>query len=190
MSVLAPPLANLAEAPEKAVIARRAQLAQARHAAAAAACKAVVALAVVVAVFSCLFGLAVVQGSGMQPTSGDGDLALTFRMPGQLAANDVVAYCDQSGNQLVGRVVALPGNTVEVTAEGVLRVNGTAQPSTTGETTQPVQGGPAYPLVLGEDEYFILGDSRLRATDSRTVGPVGINEVEGKVIALLRLRGI
>lgn len=190
MRALSSPLASLASAPEAAVIARRVQLAEARHAAGAAACKAAVAFAVAAVVFTSVFGLAVMQGSGMEPTSGDGDLALTFRLVDQLVAQDVVVYRSQSGKQLVGRVAAQPGDTVEVTEEGNLKVNGTVQPSITGETTQPVQGGPAYPLVLGEGEYFILGDSRLRATDSRTVGPVGINEVEGKVIALLRLRGI
>ena len=126
----------------------------------------------------------------MEPTSGDGDVALFDRLNRDIAADDVLVYRSGEGEQLVGRVVALPGDTVEVTDDGTFEVNGSAQPSPTGEVTQPGEDGPTYPLTLGDNEYFVLGDSRLQAVDSREVGTVGINEVEGKVIALLRLRGI
>ena len=127
----------------------------------------------------------------MDPTMGDGDAVLYFRPMGSLAADDIVVYRGDSGEQQIGRVVALPGDAVEVTREGALMINGSEQPPvSTGVVTLPSDGGPSYPLTLGEGEYFVLGDGRTRAVDSRQLGPIGVNEVEGKVIALLRLRGI
>lgn len=150
----------------------------------------VVAVAVVLwAVCTWIFGVATVQGNGMEPTAGDGDIAFFYRLVGELEADDVVVYESDSGQQ-VGRVVALPGDTVEVTDEGLLLVNGTTQPSLTGEATLPGNSGIEYPLVLGENEYFVLGDGRTQAVDSREVGVLAIGEVQGKVVALLRLRSI
>ena len=126
----------------------------------------------------------------MSPASGDGDVALTYRLEQAYSANDVIVYRAQSGQQLIGRVVALPGDVVEVTEDGTFKVNGNAQPSLNGQSTAPAESGPAYPLALGEGQYFVLGDDRMQAVDSREVGAIGINVVEGKVVALLRLRGI
>lgn len=149
-----------------------------------------VAFTVVCALFAGVFGLVIVRGDGMTPTSGDGDVALTSRTDRNLVANDLVVYRSTSGQQLVGRVVAQPGDTVEVTNDGEFKVNGATQPSKAGGKTEPVESGPTYPLTLGDGEYFVLGDNRASAVDSRAVGPVGISGVEGKVIALLRLRAI
>ena len=135
-----------------------------------------------------VFGLAIVRGGGMSPASGDGDVALTYRLEQAYSANDVIVYRPQSGQQLIGRVVALPGD--EVTEDGTFKVNGSAQPSSNGQSTAPAESGPAYPLTLGEGQYFVLGDDRMQAVDSREVGAIGINVVEGKVVALLRVRGI
>ena len=126
----------------------------------------------------------------MSPASGDGDVALMYRLEQAYSANDVIVYRAQSGQQLIGRVVALPGDMVEITEDGAFKVNGNAQPWSNGQSTAPAESGPAYPLTLGEGQYFVLGDDRMQAVDSREVGAIGINVVEGKVVALLRLRGI
>ena len=46
----------------------------------------------------------------------------------------------------------------------------------------------AYPLILGEKEYFILGDNRMQAFDSRfsAIGAVPKKEIIGKLVLILR----
>lgn len=151
--------------------------------------KVLIALGVLLALGTWVFGVYRVTGNAMKPTAGDGDLALTYRVFGGLEADDVVVY-RVGQTEAMGRVVAQPGDTVEVTSDGVFKVNGAAQPSLTGASTPQSGDALSYPLTLGEGQYFVLADARGNATDSRELGVIGNNEVEGKVVALLRLRQI
>lgn len=43
-----------------------------------------------------------------------------------------------------------------------------------------------YPLILSEEEYFILCDYREQAEDSRYFGAVAGEAIKGKVLAVIR----
>ena len=133
-----------------------------------------------------VFGLAVVRGDSMSPTLREGDLALFLRIVPRYQAGDVVLV-EQDGEELVKRVVALPGQTVDIDgAAGTLLVDGTPlnEPYLT-ERTEPKEG-ISYPLTLGADEYFVLGDHRENSRDSRNYGPVAGARLDGKLLLLLR----
>ena len=57
------------------------------------------------------------------------------------------------------------------------------------DTTQ-FKDGVDFPITVGEGQVFILGDNRPQASDSRTFGCIDLNDVKGKVIAVIRTRGI
>ena len=89
--------------------------------------------------------------------------------------------------RFVCRVVAGPGDTVEITEEHGLTVNG--QPVTETDidgTTLPYDGYITYPVTLGDGAYFVLSDSRNGGVDSRIFGPVTRDEIQGIVITMLR----
>lgn len=173
------------------VIRRRQARAETRKAVGSALVRLAVFSALAAAVFTWIFGILLVRGSAMAPTMGDGDVALFSRLPRQLSTGDVIVYELPTGELAAGRVVAQAGDTVEVTEQGELKVNGTVrQPPVSGEATLPTDGGPAYPLALSDGQVFVLGDGRAEATDSRSLGPLGVSEVRGTLLALLRLRGI
>ena len=89
--------------------------------------------------------------------------------------------------RFVCRVVACPGDTVEITEENGLRVNGEAPvESNIYGMTLPYEGYLEYPVKLGEGEYFVLSDSRNGGVDSRLFGPVTQEEIQGIVITILR----
>ena len=73
-------------------------------------------------------------------------------------------------------ICAVEGDVVEVTKDGVLLVNGNAvyESKIFDKVTEPYvsNSAPTYPLTLGKDECFVLGDKRSEATDSRIFGPV------------------
>ena len=126
----------------------------------------------------------------MSPRISAGDLLLYYRLADDYVSGDVMVF-QKDGEQYVGRVVARGGDTVEVTEEATLVING----STVLETdiyysTPRYENGPEYPVILSEDEYFILCDYREGARDSRYFGPVSRDEVKGKVITVIRRSGL
>lgn len=168
------------------------------------------ALALVVyLLFFHIIGLTTMPGNDMSPRLNIGDLLLFYRMEREPGFQDVVVIDkavneDHSavkadggtgpaapGKRFVCRVIAAPGDTVEITEEQGLKVNGNTL-AETGITslTRPYEGYLEYPVVLGEGEYFVLSDSRNGGVDSRCFGPVTRDEIQGVVITLLRRNGI
>ena len=78
----------------------------------------------------------------------------------------------------VKRLVALPGDTVEI-RNGQLYINGEAaqDPRSLGSTARDMPR-----RTLGSDEYFVLGDNRFSSHDSRSqdVGPLRRDMILGK----------
>ena len=89
--------------------------------------------------------------------------------------------------RMVCRVVAGPGDTVQVTDSERLVVNGNTMVESNIFYSTPMYGTfVTYPLTLGADEYFVLADSRTGGMDSRFFGPVKKSEIVGTVITILR----
>ena len=140
--------------------------------------------------FHFLFMITQVKGMDMFPAVKDGDLAIVFRMQQEYAKNDVIAYRTDTGMKF-GRIVARATDVVTIEDTGSLTVNGTTQ---TGEILYPTypdeDGSLTYPYTVPENSVFVLGDYRTRSTDSRLYGAVSLDQVEGKVITILRRRGL
>lgn len=101
-----------------------------------------------------------------------------------------VVVIEKDGETQIRRVVAKSGDSVEITEDG-LKINGYLQQETEIYTeTLPYTEGIAFPITLGENEYFVLGDNRSNAKDSRIYGAVKKEEIKGTVITLLRHRGV
>lgn len=138
--------------------------------------------------FTQLFLITQVSGMDMFPALKDGDLAIVFRMQQEYAKNDVIAYSTTEGLRF-GRIVARESDVVFMDDSGSLQVNGTTQ---SGEILYPTYAveGIEYPFRVPEGCVFVLGDYRTTATDSRIYGPIPMEDVAGKVITILRRRGL
>ncbi len=125
----------------------------------------------------------------MHPAIKDGDLVVYYRLDKMFYAGDV-AVVQYKGRTSTGRVIAVEGDTVDITKEGVL-VNGALLLSEDVyyDTTQ-FENGVDFPLTVENGQVFLLGDNRPAATDSRIYGCVNVSDVKGKVIAVIRTRGI
>ena len=102
----------------------------------------------------------------------------------------IPVFCDPAApetHSFVSRVVAAPGDTVEVSEEGGLIVNGNTmiEPGIF-YPTKPYEGFLEYPVTLGADEYFVMADFRNGGADSRFFGAVNTDEILGTVISILR----
>ncbi len=148
----------------------------------------VMALTLIV-LFGVVFGVSRVRDNAMAPRISAGDLLLYYRLEKQLRTQDVVVL-RKDGKRYVGRIVAKSGDQVEVTEDACLKVNGNLIVETDIFYNTLRDGDRLdYPVTLGEGQYFVLGDFRIGAEDSRYFGPVEKSEILGKVLILLRRTG-
>lgn len=171
--------------PAAAIRRRRIQLAD-RQALYALIRKIVALVLAVFVLFGVFFGLTPMKGGDMQPKFAAGDLLLYYRLQDSYVRNDVVVL-QRDGGQYIGRIIGMPGETVEVTDNHTVAIDGNEVVETDIYfETEAFQDAVRYPLELESEQYFVLGDNRETAKDSRYFGPVQRSELKGKVISALR----
>ena len=79
------------------------------------------------------------------------------------------------------RVVALPGETVQIT-DGRLYIDGYVADAQDEYDYMEDAGLAVTPVTLGDNEYFVLGDNRNSSEDSRSgnIGPVSKDNIIGR----------
>jgi signal peptidase I len=97
-----------------------------------------------------------------------GDIVVFKRPPGET---------DQSITDLIKRVIALPGDTIE-SRNGLVYVNGEPVAEPYLATGMPTNNLP--PTKIPEGKIFVMGDNRTNSTDSRVFGPIDKDLVIGK----------
>ncbi len=131
-----------------------------------------------------------VKGTSMENTLMDGDnlfvdkISYRFRDPERF---DIIVFPFRYEDKVfyVKRIIGLPGETVQIDEQGNIYIDGEILEETYGkEVIRPeFIGRAAEPVVLGEDEYFVMGDNRNNSSDSRTevVGNINRKDIIGKV---------
>lgn len=158
-----------------------------------------VSVFVVLLVFTYLLRPVTVIGGSMNPTLEENDKLLMYRLMYQPQVGDIVVVDNKEGHVLDGdevvasgfslnqniikRVIAVGGQTVEVdAANGIVRVDGVAlEEDYIKEPTLSDDGAFRYPITVPEGFVFVMGDNRNHSTDSRsaTVGLVPEEDVLG-----------
>lgn len=139
--------------------------------------------------FVFIFGISRCSDNSMNPSFKDGDLVFYYRLQKEYNIADVVVV-EKDDEVQIRRIIAKAGDKVDITEEG-LKINGYLQNETSiYEETLPYVEGITFPLEVPENEYFVLGDSRSNAKDSRIYGTVNKEEIKGGVMTLIRRRGL
>ena len=144
--------------------------------------------------FGLLLGLALVQGDSMNPAFRSSDAVLFNRLPsygsrGYQAGDVVILQADAEGlRKFLKRVAGVPGDILSIDGAGNVSVNGQILDEPYADGFTEPGSGVVFPLTLGEDEYFVLGDNRENSSDSRIFGPVKAEHIDGKVLTVLRIR--
>ena len=140
----------------------------------------------IIVLFGMIFGIFPVNNNDMMPRIAAGDMAVYYRINDRYVSRDLVFYSVDNKTRL-GRIVACPGDEVEITKSNELMVNGfVAYEENIFYPTPGYDERVEYPVVLGSNEYFILADYRQGARDSRYYGPISDSNIRGKVVAVMR----
>ena len=93
----------------------------------------------------------------------------------------VFKYPDDEKETYVKRVIGLPGETVQI-VDGQVYINGQLLQGDMGWEPIESAGLASDPVILNEDEYFVLGDNRNDSSDSRvpSVGNVAKSSIIGR----------
>lgn len=138
--------------------------------------------AYIISSFYCQF--MIIQGESMYPSYQNLQLVLLNKHTKDLQAGDVIAFrCDTAKALLVKRIAAVPGDTVLI-RKGILYVNGRPNTGIWAKGNISYAGIAKYPVMLSDQEYFVLGDNITYSKDSRykEIGCVKSDSVVGKVI--------
>ena len=127
-----------------------------------------------------------VSGSSMENTLSDGDnlivdkITYRFTDPQRF---DIIVFPFQYGEKVyyIKRIIGLPGETIRV-QDGEIYVDGEILEESYGREVMRSSGIAEDPIVLGEDEYFVLGDNRNDSMDSRdpSVGLIKRDHIIGR----------
>ena len=134
---------------------------------------------------------AVVPARGIAAHLADARQWLAGHLPGKAVPVLDRLWPRAEGKRYFGRVVAAGNDVVNIGETGSLIVNGTTQG---GEIMFPTElreeDDLEYPFRVPEGCVYVLGDYRTNTKDSRDFGPIPLERVEGKLITILRRRGL
>ncbi len=139
------------------------------------------------------FERTLVPGDSMAPTL-EADMPIMINHLSYLRGGpdrfDVIVF-EQEGEEHsyyhVKRVIGLPGETVQI-VDGIVYINDAPLKEIVKDLPKMHLSGLATePLVLDEDEYFVLGDNRNKSEDSRfaNIGNVTKSQIVGKAWLML-----
>ncbi len=115
-----------------------------------------------------------VDGSSMNPTLEDGEILILKKYDRSLERFDIVVL-DYNGEKLVKRVIGLPGEKIAY-KDNKLYVDGKrVKEPFEHEVTDDFELEEQIP----EGYYFVLGDNRINSTDSRMIGAISKEQIQG-----------
>ncbi|MEG1523997.1 MAG: signal peptidase I [Clostridia bacterium] len=148
----------------------------------------IVIVFVICVLFRWILGIAVVNGSSMEPTLINGDVVVFNRLISEYNVGDVVVITKQ-GVVYVKRIIARKGDIVDFTDSGRISVNGSIidEQYTLGKTYR-TEAAVSFPVVV-EKGFFVLGDNRENSQDSRgtRLGQLDKGQLIGKALWFFRI---
>lgn len=122
----------------------------------------------------------IVSGDSMNPAFEDGDVLWSRKFNVKELDRYQVVVARMDGKLVIKRVIGLPGETLSF-FDGSVCINGDVLTDDYGDKTT-FYGDVETEILIGENEYFLLGDNRNNSGDSRIWGTVNIDDVKGVII--------
>lgn len=153
----------------------------------------VIALSIFLVVYLFFMQPHQVNGQSMMPNFESGEYVLTDKVSYKLrdpVRGEVVVFhapdganCPKgTGCDFIKRILAVPGETVEVRDNSII-INGVPLEESYIPDDYPTQAGAFTSnrtITMGPNEYMTIGDNRPYSSDSRAWGPVQKSEIVGR----------
>lgn len=134
----------------------------------------------------------IVSGASMETTFHNGEYLIVDQVSYYLhapARGDVVIfrYPRDPSKYFIKRIIGVPGDTISIDGNVVTVKNAEYPDGIILNETYIAEMTPGAPIkeVLGDREYFVMGDNRDHSSDSRVWGVVSEDRIVGR--AFLRL---
>ena len=117
----------------------------------------------------------------MERTLHDGQLVLGIQTK-NVSRGDIIVF-EKDGISLIKRVIGVPGDMLYLKDDGTVCVNDEVLDEPYVFQKSIGEADMQFPVSLGEDEFFVMGDNRMESIDSRStkVGIVKRQSITGKI---------
>lgn len=145
-----------------------------------------VVIGVVLFVFHFVGQQVEVRGSSMENTLHNKDRLILEKLSyrfGEPERFDVIVFRPHPEDKslyYIKRIIGMPGETVQIIGENIF-INGSVLEEHYGKEPIKDPGLAKEPVILGKDEYFVMGDNRNASSDSRKIGNITRESISGKV---------
>lgn len=133
----------------------------------------IIILAVVILIRTFVVTPVIVSGTSMNNTLKDGEILLLNKLDKKYERYDIVVF-DYEDSKLVKRIIGLPGETVKYD-DGKLYING----EETEDSFATITHNFELSEVIPEGYYFVMGDNRNNSSDSRIIGLISEEQING-----------
>ncbi len=123
-----------------------------------------------------------IYGTSMAPTLNEGEMVASVK-GGQFETGDIIAFY-YNNKILVKRVIAKPGDWVDIERDGTVHVNGEPLDEPYVEELAFGDTDIDLPYQVPDGRWFVMGDHRSVSVDSRnkSIGTVAEEQVVGKLV--------
>ncbi|MCX7779151.1 MAG: signal peptidase I [Patescibacteria group bacterium] len=150
----------------------------------------IISLVIVLPIRSFLIQPFYVKGASMEPSFHDyeyliiDEITFRFRQPQR---GEIIVFHPPHNDRdyYIKRVIGLPGERILIKNGEIFIYNKTFPQGIILDESSYLEAGVTTPgqvdLLLGSEEYFVLGDNRHSSLDSRSFGPVAGKKIIGRV---------
>ena len=137
--------------------------------------------AVAVLVATLVLPVLQIEGTSMEPALTNGDVVLLMKTT-RFKHGDLCGFT-WNNKLLIKRVIGLPGDWIEIDAEGNVYRNGEKLDEPYVEKKALGECDLDFPYQVPQEQYFVIGDMRESSVDSRSslIGCVQKDQIVGKV---------
>lgn len=141
-----------------------------------------VAVLLLVNLFTNVFMVVRYYGDGMDPSLSDRQLLVLLKTD-KVQSGDIIAFY-YNNKVLVRRVICEGGHSISMEEDGTVSVDGAVLSEPYVQTPSIGQHNISFPYHVPYGHCFVMGDNRAIAMDSRLseIGPVPNDRILGKVL--------